>query len=351
MENNPFLSDDNSSKNEMINHEYFFEKIDNIKEMQNHNSIIINDTFENAFNSIFIENEEQKPILIQETINENPLIKPCPDEVVVCNFKEENDKYFPFTKGVGLEKTLEKMGYVLKDEKSGKISLSAVSNHSKFRTTDYFTNKKGIIKKQKKKRKFKPDDIRKKIKAKFHKNIKNVINKKLLKAKSKKLFDFFPQSFITNITIKANNQALNLTYEKLIEQDYISKQKIKKDIDQEKTTRNREVLNYLNENLEISKNSEFERIRTMKYSDILRAYFISSEFEQSLIDLYNKREKIDYIEEYISKAKTYVDFFSYNKKLKNNNNIIKIPCDDSEEEEGEGEEDDRGAYEHSYEYE
>ena len=49
-----------------------------------------------------------------------------------------------------------------------------------------FKDENGKIKKKKKRRKFKPDNIRKKIKAKFHKDLKNIINKKLKFANSKK---------------------------------------------------------------------------------------------------------------------------------------------------------------------
>ena len=79
-----------------------------------------------------------------------------------------------------------------------------------------------------------------------------------------------------------------------------------------------DVLNYLKENPEICKNSEFDKIKEMKYIDILKAYFNSYEFEQSIIELNNKKEKIDYIEEYVNKALTYVDFFAHNKKRMNN---------------------------------
>lgn len=190
----------------------------------------------------------------------------------------------------------------------------------------------------KKKRKFKPDDIRKKIKARFHKVIKNLINTKLKKAGSQKLFDFLPQSFITNITINLNHKVLDLTYEKLIEEDFITPKNSQKNTDKEKYYKNLEVLSYLKENLEISKNSEFERIKKMKYIDILKAYFLSKEFEESVIELYNKKEKIGYIEEYVNKALTYINFFAFNKKY-NKNNIIKLSFNNDDEEEGEEEED------------
>ena len=48
------------------------------------------------------------------------------------------------------------------------------------------------------KRKYKPDDIRKKIKARFHKSIKNIINDNLKKAGSKHFFSFLPQIFISS---------------------------------------------------------------------------------------------------------------------------------------------------------
>ena len=49
------------------------------------------------------------------------------------------------------------------------------------------------------KRKYKPDDIRKKIKARFHKSIKTIINENLKKAGSKYFFSFLPQIFISSI--------------------------------------------------------------------------------------------------------------------------------------------------------
>ena len=52
------------------------------------------------------------------------------------------------------------------------------------------------------KRKYKPDDIRKKIKARFHKAIKNIINENLKKAGSKYYFSFLPQIFISSISRK-----------------------------------------------------------------------------------------------------------------------------------------------------
>lgn len=46
--------------------------------------------------------------------------------------------------------------------------------------------------KLKQKRKYKPDDIRKKIKSRFHKSLRNIINENLKKAGSKHFFFFAP---------------------------------------------------------------------------------------------------------------------------------------------------------------
>ena len=299
---------------------------------ETHSIILLDENkfFEKAFNETFIPNqtnqtpyeeEEYEPIM-QYKPEEISQIEPCKDERIVIKVEEEGQNFYPFTKGEGLGHTLEKIGLAANYNKN-KINLSQIYNkqlafNSKFKTVDYYTDEKGKKKKEKKKRKFKPDDIRKKIKAKFHKVIKNLINSKLKSSGSKILFDFLPQSFITNITIKLNNQSLNLTYENLIEKNFISQEKsYKGNPDVEKYNKNIEVLNYLKKNPEICTNSEFEKIKDMKYKDILKAYFNSLEFEQSIIELNNKKERIDYIEEYINKAITYVDFFANNKKGKN----------------------------------
>ena len=338
MECNPDFSEDIHSKRILmlqddylmqphLNEEQSNEK-ENPKEEEKKiqiNQIIDDESFEKAFNEIFLKKtEEIEPIdepdhpLIKNYPIECINITPYLDKNIVIKVEEKKGKFspFPFTKGQGLEKTLDTMGLIANYSNS-KIKLShknKISN-SKFKTTGYYTDENGKKKKQKKKRKYKPDDIRKKIKARFHKVIKNTINSKLKKAGAVKLFDFFPQNFITNITINLNSQIMNLTYEKLIEQDYNTKINLKHGkSDINKYNNNIDVLNYLKNNPEICKNSEFEIIKNMKYNDILKAYFSSFEFEQSIIELNNKNETIEYIEEYINKSLNYVNFFKYNKK-------------------------------------
>ena len=65
------------------------------------------------------------------------------------------------------------------------------------------------------KRKEGSDNIRKKIKRRFHKILKDIINSKLEKAGSNKYFDFLPQLFVSDISKKYNKKILNLTLEEI----------------------------------------------------------------------------------------------------------------------------------------
>jgi len=184
----------------------------------------------------------------------------------------------------------------------------------KFTTRKYFIDSNGKKKRMKKKRKYKPDDIRKKIKARFHKLIKNIINENLKKAGSAELFDFIPQCFIGNVSKKLNNEALNLTYKEMLSIDYINQINISEisnnKVDHIKYLRNKEVLNYLEKHPDICKRSGFDIIQNMKYKDLLKFYFNSSQFENSINQLKAENETSDYIQEYIYRAKTYLKFYN-----------------------------------------
>ena len=369
MECNPDFSEDIHSKEAVFLHDDYLlhpnlnEELPNQKENSNVkdkeiqiNQILDDESFEKVFNEIFLKKayeieplDELEPPLLSNSPIENININPYIDKNIVIKVEEKKDKFssFPFTKGRGIEKALDAIGLTINYSNS-KIKLSNKNKtiNSKFKITDYYIDENGKKKKKKKKRKYKPDDIRKKIKVRFHKIIKNIINSKLKKVGATTLFDFFPQNFITNITKNLNSQIMNLTYEGLIKQEYNSKIILKNEkSDINKYNNNMCVLNYLKENPEICKNSEFEIIKDMKYIDILKAYFSSFEFEQSIIELNNKNETIEYIEEYINKSLNYVNFFNFNKKplngntIENNNNKncnkfkIAYNSDDEEQEE------------------
>ena len=181
----------------------------------------------------------------------------------------------------------------------------------KFTIKKYFIGLDGKKKRIKKKRKYKPDDIRKKIKARFHKAIKNIINENLKKAGSKEFFDFIPQCFIGNVSKNLNHKILDFTYKELLLEDFSSHLKLS-NVDKIKYQRNQKVLKYLKENPEISKRAGFDLIEKMKYKELLQLYFFSNQFEKSINMLKEEKESSDYIEEYIYRAKTYIRFYQQN---------------------------------------
>lgn len=266
------------------------------------------------YKDIEIDTIANNALFNEDTISISYSHKPLEDEAQKIIGDDEDKKEpkkdsFPFNEGFGFKKIFEKKGMKVEyNNKTQRISLLKKI----FASKEMVIDENGKMKKKKKRRKFKPDNIKKKIKARFHKDLKITINKRLKQAGAQKLFELMPQNFITNMTIKLNNQVMNLTFEELIKFDWykVIGGKEKK-ADKNKSKKNIEVLDYLNKNIEISEKSGFNRIKNMKYDEILNAYFSSLEFEKSLEDFYdkNKMEKIEYIEEYFNKAKTYVDFF------------------------------------------
>ena len=161
----------------------------------------------------------------------------------------------------------------------------------KFKTKKYYLDENGKKRREKKLRKYKPDDIRKKIKVKIHKTLKLIMNNNLKKAGSEKFFKYLPQMFIGNISQKFNFNYLEYTYKELLLTDF--------------TLYN-----------EIAINSGFDVIKNMKYKDILKAYFSSKQFEYSILELKNKKENYNYIIDYIKLSKSYLDYFGMKNKTK-----------------------------------
>ena len=181
-----------------------------------------------------------------------------------------------------------------------------------------------------KQRKEKEDNIRKKIKSNFHKNILIIINTQLKQAGSKLYFQSLPQSFISDITKKSNCDVLEITYKDLFEfihERIINGKNYKKDKNkainkavEKKYIKNIETLKYLENNPEISEKSGWSRIKNMKYEDLLNAYFKSKEFEQNIEKL-EKKETKNYINDYIHFSLTYIDHYkSFNSTSLLNNN-------------------------------
>ena len=208
------------------------------------------------------------------------------------------------------------------DEDSKSESKNKNDKNNKFRVTK---------KPKKEKRRNKEDNIRKKIKTSFLRFIKMRINNKLKKAGSKYTFQDFPQHFIAEINREKNHEVMQLTYGELFEYTYnkmINDSNYKKKAyntkkikaAEDKYLKNRKTLDYLNSNPKISSNSGWDKLKNMKYVDLLRDYFKSKEYEKSCEDL-SKREDKNYIKLYKFFAEDYVQFFlDYQPNEKKNKN-------------------------------
>ena len=169
-------------------------------------------------------------------------------------------------------------------------------------------------------RKCKPDNIRKKIKSRFFKSLKNRINQILRNAKSKELFDLLPQCFIINITKKKNQPIMKMTFKNLVTYDFITEEqkemknesdfiKKKRIVDIKKYNKNLKVMEYLNKNEEIVKKSKFDIIGNMTVTQMFNEYLKSDEFEKEVLKLEEEGDSISYIKDYISKAFGFINYF------------------------------------------
>lgn len=294
----------------------------------------INFDYENTFmnlensdeNNYFLSDERRDFAYIpQDFIEINNLIVESPDERLIINETEEVNEAFPFSNGKGLFNSLEKNGFKFEKYYSEKYKKELISFKEKFKTTLYKVGNKN----KKRQRKNDKDNIRKKIKGQMHREINHIITENLKKSNCKiyvEDFCTFPQCFLTDSSHDFNRKFFEFTFEELIEKDFLSDLKedknpnkvkkkqnyvhIKNEI--EKFKNNKNILNYLNENPEINKISGFDKIKKMKYVDILKAYFLSGEFENSIINMIKQKEDNCYIEKYVNTALTYVDYYSNN---------------------------------------
>ena len=181
-------------------------------------------------------------------------------------------------------------------------SLNTKKENKKKSGCQKFKIKKEITQKI---RKNKSDDIRKKIKSRFLKKIKNRINELLENAGSKMFFDFLTQSFIINVTKKFNKSILNMKYKDLLLYECVENY-----IDYQKYEHNIEVMEYLKNNLEIMKKSNFNVFAEMTFTDMFKEYINSQEFESELENLKNEKESEEYIKNYKKFAENFIDYYS-----------------------------------------
>ena len=184
-------------------------------------------------------------------------------------------------------------------------------------------------------RRCKEDDMRKKIKSSFLKTLLIRKNELLKEAGSLYIFESFPQNFIADITQQTNFEVMELTYEQLF--DYSHEKVVEENkyllekyqerankVAEKKYVKNIKTLEYLKNNSEISEKSGWERIKKMKYKDLLKAFFNSKEFANSIIKLKQKEDKV-YIKNYLYFSLNYIDYFqSYKPSTKKSNKKRKL---------------------------
>ena len=173
-----------------------------------------------------------------------------------------------------------------------------------------------IGKKRNKKRKRgeKPDGIRKKLKSRFHKIFTEKLNGYLKAVNSEKKFCLMPQIFISNIAIKQNKEAMNMKLKDLFRKNFVEDYKEYKPkyikASNDKYLKNLNTLDYLEKNIDIQEKSKFNIIGEMKYFEILEEFFYSEEFEDTVI-AESKKKPLEYVKDYVKKARTYVKFFLF----------------------------------------
>ena len=164
-------------------------------------------------------------------------------------------------------------------------------------------------KKNLKKRKENSDNIRKKLKSRFLKVLKNAINQKLKMAGSKKFFNFLPQVFISNISRDKNREVLDLTFKEIYSKNFFEDDKANES-DIKKYKHNLIVLEYLENNKEIAEKSNYNVLKNMKFYQIFNEYLRSKEFEKEVTTLKLQKENDKYIRKYIIKAGSFIEFYS-----------------------------------------
>ena len=161
-------------------------------------------------------------------------------------------------------------------------------------------------------RRNKPDSLRKKIKSRMHKNLKEIINKRLRDCGSIMFFDYFPQPFITNVNVLKNKAYLKLTMRTLFKMVFGNKTK-----DKEKVKTNVKVLNYLDSNDELRIKSGLDIFLKSTYRDIIQEYMNGNTFKKDIEKLYLEGESEEYINKYRFIGKHWIEFYHNNGKIKN----------------------------------
>ena len=140
-------------------------------------------------------------------------------------------------------------------------------------------------------RKENKDLIRKKIKSKFYKEIKNQLNERFKRLNIKDKFDW-PQSLIINVEKSKNKKDLNTTLENLLLDN--------------------KILIY-QKNIGILKDSVLKNIFETNMKDLYTEYLKSKQFQDVIGKLIDEQNSYEYIHNYIQISKDFVEFYENTK--------------------------------------
>lgn len=242
-------------------------------------------------NENFIEADEQSNSLIVEVENNDEL-----------NISKEKEKF-------SIKEEIEK-----EEENNVMKMMEGEGNfmkfNPKFKTQIMIDN--NLRKKLKKSRKFKRDDMRKRIKTSFHKSMRTLLNNKLKKAGARKSFSFLPQCFMRDISYEINHNVIKYTYLELLTKKF----EFGDAKDDERYLANKKVVDYLTKNGKILENSGVGDLLKMRYCDLLNYYIKSKLFEKSVDAMRNKMKAEmepqlfnEYLDKYLITANNYVNYF------------------------------------------
>ena len=161
------------------------------------------------------------------------------------------------------------------------------------------------------KRKNMPDIMRKRIKSDWCSKILINLNERLKPLNLS--FCRLSQCEITNVAKEENNKILKMTLKEFILYrpfDIYPQKKGKKDKDIANWKKNKELLEFLENNKDICIKFNLDNILNTSMKDIYNEYLISDEFQKSIEELKDEGNYYEYIKKYMNTAKNLVDYYS-----------------------------------------
>ena len=265
------------------------------------------ESFEFHFNNVFKQNEPISDSSDDEGIYKNPEhTKNTKKETGEVNKIKTEEKIVDIKNSKMIIKNVEsQLENIIIPSPIFKVSKNILFHaEDDFDYYKKYTSQNSIFNvwKNKESRKEKPDEIRKKIKSRFFKSLKNCINDELNKISFPYEFEFLPQNFISNISKNENKIIINKTLKEIILDN--------KEDNSEKCNNNIKLLEHLNLNKNNKEIGKIYNIFNQTFQNLFSEYLESKEFKNSIIKLKEEGNYFDYIKDYIDKAKDFVNYFS-----------------------------------------